>query len=249
LRGVVVTAGVRISRAVAHGWAVLLGYPWRQCANHDCQQWFGGQEEPRTEHLETIPGGEDDHRLLCPPCIDAGVGCRAHAVTDRPFHHEGCEHVDDEVWPADDTDTVPGRSGPYLLVASGHDRIPTPYRRPREEPVQPIEVRLLPEPAVVEKLASRAAQRRIRAAGERVRILTAHKDMLAAIPDVDNNAALRQLVVDHEPVFVQSEDRLVCKGCAPSEPLTEDKVYPVRLANGPCPTWSTIHAHFEKRTA
>jgi hypothetical protein len=73
--------------------------------------------------------------------------------------------------------------------------------------------------------------------------------MLAAIPDVDSNAALLELLREHAPVFVEGEDRLVCRGCAPSEPLTEDKVYPVRLADGPCPTWSTIHAHFEKSTA
>lgn len=238
------TAGVRFGRAVAHGWAVLLGYPWRQCAA--CGQWFGGQEQSTTEHLETIPGGEDDHRLLCPACIDDGVGCRAHAHSDRPFHHDGCEHVDDgEIWPADDTDTLPGRSGPYLMVMSPRVRL-APYPRLLKDNVKPIN--LLPEPAVVEKLASRAVQRRIRAAGERARILASHNDMLSAIPDVDNNAALRQLVVDHEPVLVASEDRLVCKGCAPSEPLTEESVYPVRLADGPCPTWSTIHAHFEKRT-
>lgn len=239
------TAGVRLGRAVAHGWAVLLGYPWRECAA--CGQWFGGQETPATEHLETIPGGEDDHRLLCPSCVDAGVGCRAHATSERPFHHDGCEHVDDEIWPTDDTDTVPGRSGPYLMVMT-RDRAPSPWPRPKEEPVQPI-ITVLPEPAVVEKLASRATQRRIRAAGERARMLAAHRDMLASIPDVDNNAALLELLREHAPVFVEVEDRLVCRGCAPSEPLTEDKEYPVRAADGPCPTWSTIHAHFEKRSA
>ncbi len=242
------TAGIRFGRAVAHGWAVLLGYPWRQCAA--CGKWFGGQEQPRTEHLETIPGGEDDHRLLCPSCVDSGVGCRAHAVTDRPFHHEGCEYVDDdEIWPADDTDTVPGRSGPYLLVASGRDRTPSPCPRTREEPIRPMEIRLLPEPAVVAKLATRSAQRRIRAVGERIRTLAAHKDMLAGIPDVDSNAALLALLREHAPVFVEAEGRLVCRGCAPSEPLTEDSSYPVRLADGPCPTWSTIRAHFRKEIA
>ncbi|WP_410633335.1 hypothetical protein [Amycolatopsis sp. cmx-4-83] len=240
------TAGVRLGRAIAHGWAVLLGYPWRQCAA--CGNSFGGQEQPRTEHLETIPGGEDDHRLLCPTCVDDGVGCRAHADTERPLHHDGCEHVPDEIWPADDTDTVPGRSGPYLMVMSPHEK-PTPYPRPRKETLKPMEIRLLPEPAVVEKLAGRAAQRRIRAAGERARVLAAHRDMLAGIPDVDNNAALLELLRDHAPVIVESEDRLVCRGCQPSEPLTEDKVDPVRLADGPCPTWSTIRAHYEKRTA
>jgi hypothetical protein len=241
-----VTAGVRFGRAVAHGWAVLLGYPWRQCAA--CNGWFGGQEQSHSEHLETIPGGEDDHRLLCPHCIDDGVGCRAHANTDRPFHHQGCEHVPDgEVWPADDTDTVPGRSGPYLMVMT-RDR-PSPWPRPRKEPAQPMEIRLLPEPAVVAKLAGRGAQRRIRAVGERARILMAHLDMVAAIPDVDSNAALLELLREHAPVFVEGEGRLACRGCAPSEPLTEEKVYPVRLADGPCPTWSTIHAHFEKSTA
>lgn len=239
------TAGVRLGRAVAHGWAVLLGFPWRECAA--CGQWFGGQEKSRTEHLETIPGGEDDHRLLCPPCVDAGVGCQAHAVAERPFHHDGCEHVPDEIWPADDTDTVPGRSGPYLMVMT-RDR-PSPWPRPRKEPAQPMEIRLLPEPAVVAKLSGRAAQRRIRAVGERTRIVAAHRDMLAAIPDVDNNAALLDLLREHAPVFVEAEDRLVCRGCAPSEPLTEDKEYPARAAEGPCPTWTTIHAHHEKRTA
>ncbi|MEU7787698.1 hypothetical protein [Amycolatopsis sp. NPDC049159] len=240
------TAGVRLGRAVAHGWAVLLGYPWRQCAA--CGNSFGGQEQPTTEHLETIPGGEDDHRLLCPSCVDSGVGCRAHATSERPFHHDGCEHVPDEVWPADDTDTVPGRSGPYLMVMS-RERPPSPFpRTDSKETVNPI-ITVLPEPAVVEKLAGRAAQRRIRAVGERSRILAAHKDMLATVPDVDNNAALLDLLREHAPVFVEAEDRLVCRGCAPSEPLTEDKEYPVRLADGPCPTWSTIHAHFEKRTA
>jgi hypothetical protein len=238
-----VTAGVRLGRAVAHGWAVLLGYPWRECAA--CGHWFGGQEKPATEHLETIPGGEDDHRLLCPSCVDAGVGCRAHATSQRPFHHDGCEHVPDEIWPTDDTDTVPGWSGPYLMTTTG-ERTPSP--RPREEPVRTI-ITVLPEPAVVRKLASRAAQRRIRAAGERVRVLAAHRDLLAAIPDIDNNSALIALLREHAPVFAESEDRLVCHGCAPSEPLTDDKEYPVRAADGPCPTWSTIHAHFEKRTA
>lgn len=240
------TAGVRFGRAVAHGWAVLLGYPWRQCAA--CSSWFGGQEQSHSEHLETIPGGEDDHRLLCPHCIDDGVGCRAHAHTDRPFHHQGCEHVPDgEIWPADDTDTVPGRSGPYLMVMTRYR--PSPWPRPRKEPAQPMEIRLLPEPAVVAKLTGRGAQRRIRAVGERARILMAHRDMLAAIPDVDSNSALLELLREHAPVFVEGEGRLVCRGCAPSEPLTEEKVYPVRLADGPCPTWSTIHAHFEKSTA
>lgn len=242
------TAGVRIGRAVAHGLAVILGEPWRSCA--ECGNWFGGQEKPRTEHLETIPGGEDDHRLLCSPCIDSGVGCRAHATTERPFHHDGCEHVPDEVWPDDDTDTVPGRSGPYLMVASARER-PTPYPRNREEPLQPMDIRILPEPAVVEKPASRSALRRIRAAGERARVLAAHRDMLAGIPDIDNNAALLELLRDHGPVFVEAEDRLVCKGCAPSEPYTDpsESTYPVRAADGPCPTWTTIHAHHEKRTA
>jgi hypothetical protein len=243
-----VTAGVRLGRAVAHGWAVLLGYPWRQCASVNCGRWFGGQEQPITEHLETIPGGEDDPRLLCPGCIDAGVGCRAHAVAEIPYHHDGCEHVPEEIWPDDDTDTVPGRSGPYLMVMTP-DRRPSPWPRLSKEPAQPMEIRLLPEPAVVEKLASRAAQRRIRAVGERARILAAHKDMLAGIPDADSNAPLRTLLVEHVPVFVEAEDRLVCRGCAPSEPLTEDKEYPVRLADGPCPTWSTIHAHYEKESA
>lgn len=242
------TAGVRLGRAVAHGWAVLLGYPWRQCAA--CGNSFGGQEQPTTEHLETIPGGEDDHLLLCPRCIDDGVGCRAHAVTERPYHHDGCEHVADEVWPADDTDTLPGRSGPYLMAMGGRDRLPTPYRRPWEEPVQTMEIRLLPEPAVVEKLAGRAAQRRIREASERARTVSAHRDMLAAIPDVDNNAALLELLRDHAPVVdPECPDRLMCKGCAPSEPLTAEKEFPVRFVDAPCPTWSTIHAHFEKRTA
>jgi hypothetical protein len=241
-----VTAGFRLGRAVAHGWAVFLGESWRECV--ECGQWFGGQEKPRTEHLETIPGGEDDHRLLCPRCTDAGVGCRAHAADpERPYHHDGCEHVPEETWPDDDTDTLPGRSGPYLMTTTG-ERKPSP--RPREEPVQPIII-THPEPAVVEKLASRAAQRRIRAAGERARILVAHKEMLAAIPDVESNAALRDLLRDHAPVFVEVEDRLVCRGCQASEPFTaqsEDE-YPVRAANGPCPTWLTIHGHYEKRTA
>lgn len=240
------TTSVRLGRAVAHGWAVLLGYPWRPCAN--CGTWFGGQEQPRTEHLETIPGGEDDHRLLCPTCVDDGVGCRAHATSERPFHHDGCEHVPDEIWPADDTDTVPGRSGPYLMAAAFRDHA-SQYPRLREEPIRPMEIRLLPEPPIVAKLASRSAQRRIRAAGERTRILAAHRNMLTAIPDVDNNGVLRQLLVDHAPTVDPSEpDRLVCRGCAPSEPLTEDSTYPVRAADGPCPTWSTIHAHHEKRT-
>jgi hypothetical protein len=135
------------------------------------------------------------------------------------------------------------------MTVPGRERIPTLYRRIREEPVQPIEIRLLPEPAVVEKLATRAAQRRIRAAGERVRTLAAHRDMLAGIPDTDNNGALLELLREHAPVWVESEDRLVCNGCQASEPLTTEDSYPARAADGPCPTWSTIHAHFEKRTA
>jgi hypothetical protein len=231
--------------------AVLLGEPWRACAA--CGSWFGGHEKPRTEHLETIPGGEDDHRLLCPSCVDSGVGCRAHAVTERPFHHDGCEYVTDEVWPADDTDTVPGRSGPYLLVASGRERpplLPLLCPRTREEPIRPMEIRLLPEPAVVEKLATRAAQRRIRAAGERARTLAAHRDMMAAIPEADSNAALLALLREHAPVVdPDSPDRLMCKGCQPSEPFTAEGSYPARFVDAPCPTWTTIHAHFETRTA
>lgn len=228
------TAQGRLQRATEHVWAVLLGYAWRQCAS--CGQWWGDQRQPTTDHFASIPGGEDDHRLICPACTDAGVGCKAHAET---WHHDDCEFVDDaELWPTDDTDDDTGRSGPYLLPADGVK--PSPY--PRKEPVQPIKAKL-PEPKAVTQLNSRAAQRRIREAGERARVLAAHRDMLASIPDIDNNDALRTLLSEHAPVFVEAEDRLVCKGCAPAEPYTpqSEENYPARQANAPCPTWSTIY--------
>lgn len=238
------TAGVRLGRAVAHGVAVLLGEPWRACA--ECGDSFGGQEKPATEHLETIPGGEDDHRLLCPRCVDAGVGCRAHAAdVERPYHHDGCEFVPEEIWPDEDTDAGDHRSGPYVLdLAAG--RKPSPY--PRKEEVQPI-ITILPEPAVVAKLQGRAVQRRIRLLGENSRLLSQHRDLLASIPDVDSNATLRQLLGEHAPVVDPNDElRLMCRGCPPAAPTDEESLLEARLADAPCPTWSTIHK-LSRRTA
>lgn len=227
------TAKARLQQAAEHGWAVLFGYAWRNCAH--CGRWWGDQHQPTTDHFETIPGGEDDNHLICPACTDAGVGCEAHAGT---WHHDDCEYVEDEVWPDLDESNGDHREGPYLLPADGVK--PSPH--PRKELVRPIEVKL-PEPKAVAQLNSRAAQRRIREAGQRARVIAAHRDLIAAIPDVDSNATLRQLLEEHKPTLDPADpDRLMCKGCAPAEPYTpqSEENYPARAADAPCPTWSTI---------
>jgi hypothetical protein len=233
-------------RRWAHLCAVVFGYSWRECANPGCGQWFGSHEKPNTEHLETIPGGEDDPRILCPRCVDAGIGCRAHAADpDRPYHHDGCEFVPDEIWTDDDSDVAPGRSGPYLL-GDPAGRRPSPH--PREDEVQPI-ITVLPEPAVVARLQGRAVQRRIRQHGENSRLLARHRELLASIPDTEENATVRQLLVEHAPTTDSNDElRLMCRGCPPAVPTDDVSLLEARLADAPCPTWSTI-ARLNRRSA
>lgn len=277
------TAAARLSRALVHGWAVLLGYPWRQCAA--CGGWFGGQEQPATEHLETIPGGEDDHRLLCPACIDAGVGCRAHAVTERPFHHDGCEFVPDEIWPTEDTDEGAHRSGPYrLMEAPTEPKLIVVHRVAESAAAAKFEetkqamgrhwrtvgddlgepelfvplasgarARELVEAAVkgvemTEEQRTRAEERKAREAAEQQSILDKHAELMTAIPDVDQNSVIRQIARDHAPKLSES-GRLECRGCAQIEDWNGDGEFDPYWPDAPCPAWSTIRAHFEKRIA
>lgn len=232
------TAGARLSRAVAHAWAATCGYSWSPCPA--CGQPFGGHEHSSSNHFDTIPGGEDDPCIICPSCTEAGVGCRAQANAPRPYHHNDCEFVN-EIWPGDADDTVPGRSGPYLLAAAVRPA-PTPYLRTDEPPpVQPIKT-VTAVPATTQAANTRAVRRRTRAAAERAQTITRHRELMRAVPDIDHNRAIRQLLSEHAPVQDPHDpDRLMCTGCAPSEPDTAESEYDARAAAGPCPTWVTIY--------
>ncbi|WP_432846009.1 hypothetical protein ACQPXB_36050 [Amycolatopsis sp. CA-161197] len=242
-------------RSCSRALAVLLGHAWRTCAA--CGRGYSDRDKATTEHIETIPGGEDDRRLLCPSCTDAGVGCRAHGGA---WVHDGCEHVSDaEVWPADDTDEEPGRSGPYRmtdaptnpnmptvvsfggLVAAGRDE-PELYI-PLSSSVRSRELlRQLIAPTVVEiaDRRTRAEEREANRASEREAVLDRHRDVLAAIPDTDQNAVIRDLLRAHAPVLGGAGE-LECRGCAQVPGWdSEDDEYEARWPEAPCPTWTTI---------
>jgi hypothetical protein len=75
-------------------------YAWVECPT--CREPFGLQERAATDHhYEYLPGGEDEQRMICPSCTDAGAGCQAHVLEGRT--HPWCELVDvDAIWPAQD---------------------------------------------------------------------------------------------------------------------------------------------------
>ncbi|MEV6897485.1 hypothetical protein [Amycolatopsis sp. NPDC051372] len=269
-----------LRRSWSHAVAVALGHAWRTCAG--CGRGFSDRENPTTGHIETIPGGEDDNRLLCPTCTDAGVGCRAHGGV---WWHEGCEYVSDaEVWPADDADEEPHRSGPYrmtdaptnpnlravvsaaLVSAEAADwsalreyssqivpPVPSfrvvsdrPGRGPdvfipmRSRDFEVLRRVLDPSPEEVAETRTRAQEREARRADERQAVLDRHRDVLAAIPDVDQNVLIRDLLRAHAPVLGGAGE-LECRGCAQVPGWdSEDGEYEARWPEAPCPTWTTI---------
>ncbi|UKD55119.1 hypothetical protein L3Q65_45955 [Amycolatopsis sp. FU40] len=237
-------AGLR--RSLAHAVAVVRGDAWRTCAT--CGTGFSGRAEPTTTHLETIPGGEDDPRLLCPGCIDAGVGCRAHAAAGQGWMHKGCEVAPPtELWPTDDTDAAPGRSGPYYLDPPTIPNIPAVPKVPFSPggfvagprlPVGPEVVVLLETPRPAER-RTRAEEREAREAVERQLVLDRHADLLATIPDIPQNSVLRALIRDHAPKL-NGANRLECRGCARVEGWVGEGEYEPYWPDAPCPTWSTI---------
>jgi hypothetical protein len=53
-----------------------------------------------------------------------------------------------------------------------------------------------------------------------------HRDLLAAIPDVDSNHGIRALIKQHAPTFV--DGHVTCTRCG---------------IDAPCPTWKSIRDH------
>ncbi|MFD8496294.1 hypothetical protein [Amycolatopsis sp. NPDC059657] len=134
-----------LPRWIAHLQAVVLGSFWRPCPS--CNVPFGGHERAATDRFATIPGGEHVDRIICPVCTDHGVGCLAHAGA---WHHNGCEYVTDtELWPADDTDVPPGRSGPYPLSADGVKTPPAGFAAAAMMPMQEAANRMFAKLAAV----------------------------------------------------------------------------------------------------
>ncbi|WP_116201300.1 hypothetical protein [Amycolatopsis circi] len=260
------TAGLR--RSLQHAVAVVRGDAWRTCAT--CGQGFSGREEPATTHLETIPGGEDDPRLLCPACIDAGVGCQAHAAAGQGWMHKGCEVAPPvEQWPTDDTDAAPGRSGPYyfdpptipnvLAIADPRPavaEVSVPNFRvlgdQRDDPeafipdssgrgAEIIRKMFNPTPEELAERRTRAEEREAREEIERQLVLARHADLLATIPDIPQNSVVRALIRDHAPKL-NGEKRLECRGCAQVDGCDEDGCDALYWPTAPCPTWTTIES-------
>ncbi|WP_409186454.1 hypothetical protein F9C11_20385 [Amycolatopsis sp. VS8301801F10] len=250
-------------RSLRRAVAVARGDAWRTCAA--CGNGFSGRQEPTTNHLETIAGGEDDPRLLCPGCIDAGVGCRAHAAAGMGWDHKRCEFAPPtELWPTDDSDAAPGRSGPYYLDPPTIPILPVVPVVPipegvhvlgdqRDEPEAFIPIldssgrgaeimRKLFEPPTPEEVAerrTRAEEREAREALARQLVLDRHADLLATIPDVPQNSVIRALIRDHAPKL-NGENRLECRGCEQVNGYDEDGCDALYWPSAPCPTWTTI---------
>lgn len=214
-------------------YAWLAGYRWGPCPN--CGVPFGLQEQAGTGHIETVPGGEDEPRILCPVCIDAGVGCSAHRGIHR---HTDCDVVK---WPTEDDEmpAVPAdlRQGKHWRVIGDRSAM-SEFFLAGSTSLREVAFRsalIIPTEEEAAAREARAGERATQEAAERALAIARHADLMSTVVD----PVVQELLGEHEPRAVEygSGVHLECHGCVPLPDDEGDLWYP----DFPCPTWKTIN--------
>jgi hypothetical protein len=224
------------------------GYFWVPCPG--CGEPFGGQEVDDTHHFASIPGGEDDHRLICPSCTNSGVGCRAHAGTW--IHDGGCDFVENvPLWapqdgelPADEPPTetfepvepphTPAHQQTSVYLDANHTALDAVRANQILNPQQPA-------PEENEDPVGRQAERLARMAEGLAAAQEHHNDLIAEIGGEDG----RRFLDEHGPAPWDGD--LVCLGCGPQSALDELEREPIVFYRPyPCPV-TVLAEHLQRR--